>query len=126
MKVIFTGRHVEVSDSLRASAQERFDKMTTYLDDIIDVHVIFSVEKHRHQEEITLKTRSGEFIACAETDDMYASLSQALDKLEGQAHKHSGKQKTGFKAKGVIPGSDAVNAELDAEAEVEAEAETEG
>jgi putative sigma-54 modulation protein len=125
MKVIFTGRHVEVSDSLRASAQERFDKMTTYLDDIIDVHVIFSVEKHRHQAEITLKTRSGEFIACAETDDMYASLSQALDKLEAQAHKHSGKQKTGFKAKGVLPGTETVQAELELEAEAEAETETE-
>jgi len=121
MKVIFTGRHVEVSDSLRASAQERFDKMTTYLDDIIDVHVIFSVEKHRHQAEIALKTRRGEFIACAETDDMYASLSQALDKLEAQAHKHSGKQKAGIKVKGGLPGG-----ETEAEPELESETETEG
>jgi putative sigma-54 modulation protein len=131
MKVIFTGRHVEVSDSLRALAQERFTKMTTYLDDIIDVHVIFSVEKHRHQAEITLKTRRGEFIACAETDDMYASLSQALDKLEAQAHKHAGKQKAGFKAKTGLPGAaeteTGVEAETghDPEAEAEAEAETE-
>jgi putative sigma-54 modulation protein len=104
MKVIFTGRHVEVSDALRESSQERLDKMATYLEDIIDVHFIFSVEKHRHQAEITLKTRNGEFIASAETDDMYASLSQALDKLETQAHKHAGKQKAGQKVKATIPG----------------------
>ena len=103
MKVIYTGRHVEVSDALRTVVQERLDKMATYLDDIIDVHVIFSVEKHRHQAEITLKTRNGEFIASAETDDMYASLSQALDKLETQAHKHTGKQKAGQKVKTVVP-----------------------
>jgi len=129
MKVIFTGRHVEVSDSLRASAQERFTKMTTYLDDIIDVHVIFSVEKHRHQAEITLKTRRGEFIACAETDDMYASLSQALDKLEAQAHKHAGKQKAGFKVKTGLPGvaetETGAEAETEHDPEAEAEAETE-
>ena len=125
MKVIFTGRHVEVSDSLRASAQERFTKMTTYLDDIIDVHVIFSVEKHRHQAEITLKTRRGEFIACAETDDMYASLSQALDKLEAQAHKHAGKQKAGIKAKSGLPGTAEAEAEAEPDAEVEAEPEPE-
>ena len=125
MKVIFTGRHVELSDSLRASTQERLDKMTTYLDDIIDVHVIFSVEKHRHQAEITLKTRRSDFVACAETDDMYLSLSQALDKLEAQAHKQAGKQKSGIKAKAAIPG--AVNGTVEAEdAELEAEAETEG
>lgn len=104
MKVIFTGRHVEVSDALRQSAQERLNKMTTYLEDIIDVHVIFSVEKHRHQAEITLKTRRGEFVASAESTDMYQSLAQALDKLETQAHKHSGKRQAGLKDK-VAPGA---------------------
>jgi putative sigma-54 modulation protein len=116
MKVIYTGRHVEVTDALRLSTQERLDKMTTYLDDIIDVHVIFSVEKHRHQAEITLKTRRSDFIACAETDDMYASLSQALDKLEAQAHKQSGKQKAGIKTKAAHPDATAVEpAELETE-----------
>ncbi|MDR3671456.1 MAG: ribosome-associated translation inhibitor RaiA [Holophaga sp.] len=123
MKVIFTGRHVEVSDSLRASTQERLDKMTNYLDDIIDVHVIFSVEKHRHQAEITLKTRRSDFVACAETDDMYLSLSQALDKLEAQAHKQAGKQKAGVKAK--TAAAETAEGEAEPETGTEAEAETE-
>jgi len=123
MKVIYTGRHVEVTDALRILSQERLDKMTNYLDDIIDVHVIFSVEKHRHQAEITLKTRRSDFVACAETDDMYLSLSQALDKLEAQAHKQAGKQKAGIKTKTVPSG--AVEAE-EHEPELEAEAEAEG
>ncbi len=109
MKVIYTGRHVEVSDALRQSAQEGLDKMQAYLDDIIDVHVIFSVEKHRHQAEITLKTRDGEFIASAESPDMYQSLAQALDKLETQAHKHAGKKQAGIKVK--VPEVLAVEAE---------------
>jgi putative sigma-54 modulation protein len=119
MKVVFTGRHVDVSDSLRVFAQERFDKMTNYLDDIIDVHVTCSVEKHRHQAEISLKTRGSDFLACAETDDMYASLSQALDKLEAQAHKHAGKRHSGMKTKPAIPG--APEEELETELETEAE-----
>ena len=101
MKVIFTGRHVEVSDALKAFAQERLDKMSPYLDDIIDVHITLSVEKHRHLAEVSVKTRGGDFLASMETDDMYASLSQALDKLETQVHKLTGKRlasvKTGAK-----------------------------
>ena len=97
MKVIFTGRHVEVSDALRDFAEERIEKMSSYLDDIIDVHVTLSVEKHRHAAEVSIKTRSGDFLASTETDDMYASLSQALDKLETQAHKHAGKRLATFK-----------------------------
>ena len=98
MKVIFTGRHVEVSEALRQFAEDRFQKMTPYLDDIIDVHVTLSVEKHRHMAEVSVKTRGGDFLASTETDDMYASLSQALDKLETQAHKHAGKRQASFKA----------------------------
>jgi putative sigma-54 modulation protein len=103
MKVIYTGRHVEVSDSLRTAAQEGLDKMETYLDDIIDVHVIFSVEKHRHTAEFTLKSRNAEFVASAESPDMYQSLSQALVKLEAQAHKHIGKRQTNYGKEGRLP-----------------------
>lgn len=98
MKVIFTGRHVEVSDALKGFAQERLEKMTPYLDDIIDIHVVLSVEKHRHQAEVSVKTRRSDFLASAETDDMYASLTQALDKLETQAHRHTGKRQAATKS----------------------------
>jgi putative sigma-54 modulation protein len=98
MKAIFTGRHVEVTEALKGFAEERLSKMTSYLDDIIDIHVTLSVEKHRHQAEVSVKTRSSEFLASAETDDMYASLSQALEKLESQAHKQAGKRLTATKA----------------------------
>jgi len=97
MKVNFTGRHVEVTDALRTFAEERLNKMTSYLDDIIDVHIIMSVEKHRHMGEVCIKTRHAEFVASAETDDMYASLSQALEKLETQAHKQAGKRQATIK-----------------------------
>ncbi len=97
MKVIFTGRHVEVTEALRTFAQERLQKMSTYLDDVIDVHVILSVEKHRHLAEVTLKSRMDDFVASAETGDMYQSLSQALDKLEAQAHKTTGKRQASVK-----------------------------
>ncbi len=64
MKVNFTGRHVEVSEALKEHAHARLDKLASFLDDIIDVHVIFSVEKqHRHTAEITLKTRSANLVA---------------------------------------------------------------
>ena len=94
MKVHYTGRHMELTEPLKTFTKERLDKMATYLDDIIDVHVILSVEKHRHEAEITLKTRASAFVASATTDDMYGSITQAVDKLEAQAHKHQGKKNT--------------------------------
>jgi len=92
MQIHFTGRHIEISDSLRQYAEERLNKMSTYIDDITDIHTTLSVEKHRHQADILIKSKSGAFIASAETDDMYLSLSQAIDKLETQAHKKHGRR----------------------------------
>lgn len=94
MKVDYTGRHMELTEPLKQFTRERLDKMATYLDDIIDVHVILGVEKHRHAAEITLKTRASAFVASATTDDMYTSITQAVEKLEVQAHKHQGKRNT--------------------------------
>ncbi len=94
MKVNYTGRHMELTEPLKQFTKERLDKLATYLDDIIDVHVILSVEKHRHEAEITLKTRASAFVASATTDDMYASITQAVDKLEAQAHKQQDKRNT--------------------------------
>ncbi len=94
MKVNYTGRHMELTEPLKQFTKERLDKMATYLDNIIDVHVILSVEKHRHTAEITLKTRASAFVASATTDDMYTSITQAVEKLEVQAHKLQGKRNT--------------------------------
>lgn len=87
MKVHFTGRHVDVSEALKTVSKERLDKMATYLDDVIDAHVIFSVDSHRHLAEVTLKTRHDTFVASSETPDMYKSIGLAMDKLDAQAHK---------------------------------------
>jgi len=92
MQIHFTGRHVEITDSLKQYAEERLGKMSNYIDDIIDIHTTLSIEKHRHQADILLKSKSGSFMASAETDDMYQSLAQAIDKLETQAHKKHGRR----------------------------------
>ena len=94
MKVHYTGRHMELTEPLKQFTKERLDKMATYLDDIIDVHVILGVEKHRHEAEITLKTRASAYVASATTDDMYTSINQAIEKLDVQAHKQQGKRNT--------------------------------
>jgi len=95
MKITFTGRHTEVTGNLKQYAEERLNKMSTHIDDIIDIHTTLTIEKHRHQADISLRSKTGVFIASAETDDMYQSLSQAIDKLEIQLHKKHGRRHAG-------------------------------
>ena len=78
MKVHFTGRHVELTQALKTLAQERLDKMASFLDDIIDVHVILSVEKHRHLAEIQVKSSGYSAEYRAFCDELFARRSLVL------------------------------------------------
>jgi putative sigma-54 modulation protein len=55
--------------------------------------VVLSLEKHRHQAEITLNTNGITVNARDVTEDMYAAIDLAVDKLERQVKKHKEKLK---------------------------------
>ena len=49
------------------------------------------IEKHRHNAEIQVKSRTAFLSGRHETDDLYASINEVADKLERQALKHKEK-----------------------------------
>lgn len=91
MKIDYTGRHVEVTPALREFAEEKLRKLEKLLDGPLDIHVVLSIEKHRHTAEIQVKARQAVFTGTRETDDLYASIGEVADKLERQALKHKEK-----------------------------------
>ncbi len=91
MKLDVTGRHVNVTPALRTLAREKILKLKKWIDDLMEVHVIFTVEKHRHIAEIVAHGRHVVFSAREVTADMYTSIGKCVDKLESQARKHKEK-----------------------------------
>ena len=87
MNVEFTGRHIEVTEPIRQFTLDRLERLRS-LPEVIEVHFIFTAEKHqRYTAEVNLKTRDG-FHNCTDvTHDMYTSIASALDKLEKQVLK---------------------------------------
>lgn len=92
MHVEFTGRHIEVTEPIRQFAQDRLERLRS-LPEVIEVHFIFTAEKHqRYTAEVNLKTRDG-FHNCTDvTHDMYTSIASALDKMEKQVLKSKSRQ----------------------------------
>ena len=87
MRVEFTGRHIEVTEPLRKFALDRLERLRA-IHDIIEVHFIFTAEKHqRHIAEVNLKTRSGFHNSKDASNDLYTSIASVLDKLEKQVLK---------------------------------------
>ncbi len=88
MKFEYTGRHIEVTPTLRAHVEEHFEKLNHLFDgNDRNTQVIIEVDKGKHRAEIIVKWHNEVLTATTVADDMYKSLSQTIDKIEKQALK---------------------------------------
>ncbi|HBE81683.1 MAG: ribosome-associated translation inhibitor RaiA [Blastocatellia bacterium] len=88
MKYEYTGRHIEVTEALRAHVEEQFNKIDhLFKGKPAKAHVIIEVERGRHRSEIIVKWRNEVLTAETNNSDMYLSLSQTIAKIEKQALK---------------------------------------
>ncbi len=88
MHITITFRHLETTDLLKTHIEEKLEKFKKYLIHPVEAHVILSVEKFRHQCEITLSARNFHATAIETNHDMTTSIDKAVHKIERQVKKH--------------------------------------
>ena len=88
MNVEYTGRHYEVTPTIRKEVETGLTKIRKILGDRFETKVILAVEKHRHKAEITISPRNGPLVGLAQAKDMSIAVNEALDHLEKQAIKY--------------------------------------
>ena len=59
MKIVITGRNVAVTDSMKAYAKEKVDKLTRYYDRATAAHVTMDVDHDTHQVEMVFDVPRG-------------------------------------------------------------------
>ena len=91
MKLDLTGRNIEITPAIRDFTTDKLARLSKWIDEIIETHVILTVEKHRHNAEIVIKGRHHTFTGTDETGDMYASIGNVVDKIEKQARRQHDK-----------------------------------
>lgn len=86
MNISFAFKNFEPSDHLKEYAASRFEKMGKFIGDTVEteLQVNLSVEKFRHKAEIVLTADNLHISAYEESEDMYSTIDQVLDKLEAQ------------------------------------------
>ncbi|MCA1628860.1 MAG: ribosome-associated translation inhibitor RaiA [Acidobacteria bacterium] len=88
MEFEYTGRHVDVTPTLRRHVEEHFSKLDHIFDDATArAHIIIEVEKNRHMGEVLLHWRGETMTARDVNADMYQALTRAIAKIEKQAVK---------------------------------------
>ena len=87
-----TGRHVTVTDAIKDYALKRVEGVHLDYPRIIEAQVILDVQKYRQTAEVVLHCCNHITIeASVETDDLYASIDQAVDKIVQQMRKYKTK-----------------------------------
>ncbi|HMQ10188.1 MAG TPA: ribosome-associated translation inhibitor RaiA [Oligoflexia bacterium] len=91
MKKNITFRHMDSSDALKTHAYEKLRKLEKYNNPASEAHIVLSVDGHRHQAEINFTAKQFSSTVSAESTDMYASIDDAVTKLEQSIKKHNDK-----------------------------------
>lgn len=93
MQMNITFRHIDPIDSLKNYAREKVERVNKYLDKATEAHVVLSLERHLHHADISI--HSGTFLLRGKerSEDMYASIDLAMDKIEKQLKRYKEKLK---------------------------------
>lgn len=91
MNVHITGRHLDVTDALKAHVGSGLEKLRGHFDKVIDANVVLSVEKKRHIAEITLLANGIRIHGKESSDDMYVAVDAVLAKLDKQIQRFKGR-----------------------------------
>ncbi len=99
MKVIVTGRNLVITEAIRDQVEKKLSKFDKYFKSDVEAHATFSTQKNNHIVEVTIPLKSGSlFRAEGRTEDMYASIDEAIEKIAKQMKKHKTKIEKKFHA----------------------------
>ena len=92
MRITVKGRNIEITDAIRAYAEEKIGKVVNHYDQIQSIDVVLNVIKNpsvsqSHTAEVLCKFVSGSVQAEESAESMYASIDLLADKLDRQVKK---------------------------------------
>lgn len=102
MIVKVSGKNLEVTDALRDTIKAKLEKFGKYFKEDTEAQATLSVEKNRQIIEITIPINGSILRAEESTEDMYASVDKALDKLNRQIRKHKTRLERRYKGHDTI------------------------
>ena len=87
-----TFRNTTATDAIKQYAH---DKITHSIQKLIhqdvDAHLVLAVEKTQHKAELTFHADGADFIANANSEDLYATIDRLVDTITTQLRKHKEK-----------------------------------
>ncbi len=93
MNTKVTARHFEITPELKDLAQQNFDDLLKFFDNIISCELTLDIERHRKLAELQVRVYGQTLRATGDSDNMNVSIEAAFDKAVAQIKKYKGKLK---------------------------------
>jgi len=89
MKIRVAERHMEASEALRDYAISKVEALERYFDGIVSVDIVMDVQRERQIVEMVAHLIKKKIAKTSvESDSMYASIDEAVDKLKSQLRRY--------------------------------------
>jgi putative sigma-54 modulation protein len=85
------GRHVDITPPMKAYAVEKLTKAKRFGGRIVEATITMDVQKLSHTVDFILNVNNARVKVSATSDNMYASVDQAVAKLESKLRKYMGR-----------------------------------
>lgn len=89
--ITVTGRHISVTEPMKAYALDKILKIERFTNRIIDVNITMDVQKLEQKVDIVVKIDHTKIKTSASTENMYASIDKAVDRLQEQLRRYRGR-----------------------------------
>lgn len=96
MNLSISGHHLEVTPALREYVLTKLERVTRHFDQVVDITVLLSVEKHKEKDrrqkaEVTVHVKGKDIFVEQSNEDLYAAIDQLMDKLDRQVCRYKDK-----------------------------------
>lgn len=99
MRVDYIARKVTLDDSFRQLTEKKLSKITKYFNDILDMRVEVSQERHLYVVDLFVKGKDFDIKSTTQHKELTAAIQEGVDKLEMQARRAKARLKD-HKARG--------------------------
>ena len=95
MKIIISGKKLELTDGIKNSIEDKLGKLDRYLHPETEVKVTVSAKKATQKIEVTIIPISGPIIRAEDSEEnLYAAIDVVYDKLKKQIRRYKSKDES--------------------------------
>jgi putative sigma-54 modulation protein len=89
MGIVVSGQNVDITPALKEYAEKKLKKLHKFFEDReVEIEVVLKVQRELHVADITIQVGGLLVRGEGKTDDMYASINVAVDRIERQIRKY--------------------------------------